>query len=526
MTLSLRARQVATVTALVVCSMVALASVNLTSLVRLSLEESNARGEMLARAIFHRARLVVPTASDPRGALRDDPGIRAMLESSIAYTESVTYAAIVDARGVALAHSSPLLEGRLQQAGVPLRGLLDLGAVGQLRGVYRDATLEIDEPLSLGDEPFGSIRVGLSTVLIRDELQKALWPAITALGVTLALGLFVSLSLARWALKPIHVIRAGLSQLERGEPEVSLELPPGKDFNDLGESFDAISARLSQREVPGTRAPLASVGRLLAGVAHEVKNPLNAMTIHLELIRQKLLQSSERANQTSPSRSVLGLSPPSEGGGSRDGGAAVLAETQTAEPGAAVPELLQHVSIIGDEVRRLDTVIQGFLRFIRPDDARHESVELPDLIDEVFALVGPEAEHLGIRLERRVQSPVPTVSGDRAGLRQALLNLALNACQAMPAGGSLRADAGATESWVTVDLFDTGVGMSPQVLERIFELYYTTKTEGSGIGLSMVYRIIKLHGGEIEVESTVGTGTRFRLMLPRTDVRATVAGGS
>ena len=224
MRLSLRARQVVTVTTLVACSMVTLASVNLASLVRHSLEESRDCGQLLARTIFHRARLVVPSVSDPDAALRDDPGIRAILESSIAYTESVTYATVIDPDGMAIAHSSPPLQGQPHLTGVSLRSLLDQGVFGQLAGIYRDTTLEIDEPILLGDRPFGSIRVGLSTVLIRSELQRALRPAVTALVVTLTLGLIVALVLARWALKPIHVIRAGLSQLERGDPDIHLEL--------------------------------------------------------------------------------------------------------------------------------------------------------------------------------------------------------------------------------------------------------------------------------------------------------------
>ena len=120
---------------------------------------------------------------------------------------------------------------------------------------------------------------------------------------------------------------------------------------------------------------------------------------------------------------------------------------------------------------------------------------------------------------------MPSVTGDRTGLRQALLNLALNACQAMPTGGTLKVDVSADDQWVIVDVIDTGVGMPRDVLERIFELYYTTKSDGSGIGLSMVYRIVKLHGGEIEVESTVDSGTRFRMMLPRRDDRGTLGDG-
>ena len=511
--------------------------------------------------------------------------------------------------------------------------------MGQLRGVYRDATLEIREPLLLGETPFGSIRVGLSTVLIRHELERALRPAIIALVVTLAAALIVSLVLAQWTLKPIHVIKAGLNQLGRGERDIRLELPPGKEFADVGQSFDAISARLALPDSPTAGAPIesvierledavaildadgavlfanssmtstlpdgvsarclvddsllpshpyrqivgeavvqqktcgpvtarmptdasaaeqtdheitahafesqdgrfggimlvarnigylssvqstmessrqvASLGRLLAGVAHEVKNPLNAMTIHLELLRQKLAPPPKPvAAAPSPTGSVLGIGTTI---GPHDAGtqtATTVAELDGGHVGLT-PDVLQHVTIIGDEIRRLDEVIQGFLRFIRPDDIERETVRLPELIDEVFALVRPEASHRGVELESRTHGSVPPVSGDPTMLRQALLNLALNACQAMPTGGQLRMIASGTDRDAVVDVEDTGTGMPPDVLERIFDLYYTTKAEGSGIGLSMVYRIVQLHGGEIEAESTPDVGTRFRVTLPR-----------
>jgi len=150
--------------------------------VRLGLDENRARGELLARSIFHRARLVVGTAEDPKLALRDDPGIRAILESSIAYTESVTYATVVDIYGIAIAHSSPSLEETRQSSGPELASLVDGGTLRQIQGVYRDSTLEVVEPLMLGDEPFGSIRIGLSTVLIRNELGRVLRPAAMAPG--------------------------------------------------------------------------------------------------------------------------------------------------------------------------------------------------------------------------------------------------------------------------------------------------------------------------------------------------------
>ncbi len=258
MRLSLRARQVSVVTTLAVFSTVTLAGVYLALLLALGLEEDRGRGELLARALFHRARVVVAQADDPGQALRDDPGLRAILESSIAYTENVTYAAIVDAEGFAIAHSSPSLENsRLDEVG-SLIGLLDEGPVGQLLGVYRASALEIAEPMLLGDTPFGSIRVGLSTFLIRQSLKSVLRPVAMTVLATLGVSVVLSLLLAQWALKPIHVITAGLNQLGQGVSGVQLALPPSDDFSDVGQSFDAISDRLAT-QAPGNSAQLQSV---------------------------------------------------------------------------------------------------------------------------------------------------------------------------------------------------------------------------------------------------------------------------
>jgi signal transduction histidine kinase len=521
MRLSLRARQVTVVTSLALFSIVLLAGVYLSSLVRLGLDENRARGELLARSIFHRARLVVGTAEDPKLALRDDPGIRAILESSIAYTESVTYATVVDIYGIAIAHSSPSLEGTRQSSGPELASLVDGGTLRQIQGVYRDSTLEVVEPLMLGDEPFGSIRVGLSTVLIRNELGRVLRPAALAVLATLAAAFVLSLVLAQWALKPIHVIRAGLDQLGQGESNVQLTLPPSADFSDLGKSFEAISARLAAQPHDGAGSAessrqLAELGHMLRGVAHEVKNPLNAMAIHLELLRQKLSDERQLVTATSVRGSVLGLSA-SQPQASDTPTTALLSPSPS--PGIAETkpgvDVLQHVAVLGNEVRRLDDVIQGFLRFIRPEELVQETLDVTDLIDELINLVRPEAERTGVTIDHTHPSLPSIVRCDRAMLRQGLLNLTVNAFQAMPDGGHMRIAVSHQKGWIQIDIEDDGPGMPPEVLERAFELYYTTKAEGSGIGLSMVFRIMQLHGGSIDIESTLGGGTRVRSKLPQ-----------
>jgi signal transduction histidine kinase len=131
-------------------------------------------------------------------------------------------------------------------------------------------------------------------------------------------------------------------------------------------------------------------------------------------------------------------------------------------------------------------------------------------------VIEPEARKNNVRVAMECPASVPPVNGDAAMLRQAFLNLAINACQAMPNGGTLRlVGAAGSRNRVEVRCEDTGVGIPPANLEKIFDLYFTTKHHGTGIGLSMVYRIVQLHDGEIEVRSTPGHGTTFRVLLPR-----------
>jgi signal transduction histidine kinase len=213
---------------------------------------------------------------------------------------------------------------------------------------------------------------------------------------------------------------------------------------------------------------LSALNRLTAGIAHEIKNPLNATMIHLELMKLKL---AER------------------------------------------PEALEHVAVIANQVRRLDEVVQGFLKFTRPEDLHLEPVALAPVFEGLRPIIDAES---GTTIEVAINVPatLPPVEGDSSLLEQAFLNLALNACQAMPDGGRLTISARqAPGRRVLVEVEDTGVGIAPEHLSRIFDLYFTTKKSGSGIGLSLVFRTVQMHNGEIEVQSKAGSGTTFRVHL-------------
>jgi signal transduction histidine kinase len=223
------------------------------------------------------------------------------------------------------------------------------------------------------------------------------------------------------------------------------------------------------------------------------------MMIHLELLRTKIrnMVMPAEASQVAAVAGTLALSRP-------------------ASPPPFVSGMLEHVEIIESEIRRLDEVVQGFLKFSRPEDLRLQPVRVPALFDETVPVIEPEARKNNVRVLVECPPSLPPINGDAGMLRQVVLNLAINACQAMPGGGTLRlVGAPAAKGRVELRVEDTGVGIPPENLQKIFDLYFTTKHHGTGIGLSMVYRIVQLHDGEIEVQSTPGRGTTFRLLLPR-----------
>jgi signal transduction histidine kinase len=615
---SIKAKQVAGVTTLVVVVVAMMSAWHMSTVTRLRLQEAQSVAQLLADTMFQRVFDIVDAGPrDPYQAIKEDGGLRTILNSVIGSapaTRYVLYATVVGPDGKAVAHSSPQAVGEPVAELEDFETLVSASSVAQLEAVFSERRFEVREPIYAGDKPFGTIRIGVSTLLVRNEVRAVLTRAASTALLALLVSTFVATLLAQWMLRPIHVIQSGLSRLGRGELAVALDLP-GDEFRDLGTSFDAISAQLSavrSKELPAgatdfesvmdsledamalfspqgelmfinssmrallpslasrqhapeaalTRLPgdnpvrhlveralagrrsqgpvsvalgaegdtdpaerllmchaiedtsgrflgtmlvarnlgflshvhstlnysrkLSALNRLMAGVAHEVKNPLNAMTIHLELLKQKLAAVREPITVPAPAGGMRNL------------------------------DLGKHVTVIADEIRRLDQVVVGFLKFARPDELRLQPVQLSTVISEVVSMATPEAEAHGVTVRAECPSSLPDINADPGMLQQAVLNLALNACQAMPNGGTLKLSCRtAARRRVEIEVEDTGVGIPPDNLSKIFDLYFTTKDTGTGIGLSMVYRIVQLHDGEVEVESTPGRGTRFRLVLPQ-----------
>lgn len=597
MRLSLRVKEGLAIAALVGLAVGITTVVHLASVARLRMNEAVATGGLMARQLFLQAsRALAGARGAPADILRRDAGVRALLDAMVGYSPTVVYGGITDPGGRALVHSDPAQVGQVLPARETLEAVGRRPAVQLLRILAGPAQVfEVHLPLTLGERPFGSARVGISTSLLGRELAEAVTRSLVMAGVALVVALGAGLALGGIAFRPLRQIAAGVERLARGEEHEPLSVDRGDELGELASKLNLLGEQIHERRTqllgakarlermigvlqdallslnrdgqvlfanpaaeallgipldaavgrplkellapdhpllaaveallaPGAATPyklrleapqgrvrevqvfaypvredgefagialalkdlepvkavhslvdyslrLAELGRLTSGVAHEVKNPLNAMTIHLELLRGFLPRDSAEARES--------------------------------------------LEVIGKEIRRLDRVVQGFLKFVRPQELHLRPLDVAALFQDVAGLVEVEAAQAAVRLESAVALGTAALMGDPDLLRQALLNLVQNAIQAMPQGGvvSLTAAPGA-EGEIALAVEDHGVGIPEEDLEKVFRLYYTTKPEGNGIGLALVYRIVQLHGGTVRLRSTVGRGTTVTVALP------------
>jgi signal transduction histidine kinase len=174
----------------------------------------------------------------------------------------------------------------------------------------------------------------------------------------------------------------------------------------------------------------------------------------------------------------------------------------------------KHIDLIVSEIKRLDKLCKNFLQFVSPPLPDFIEVDLGKLLKDVIFLIEKEALQRGIQIQQEVSASMLHLKGDPDQLAQAFLNLMMNALQAMAEGGTLKVEVENDEDWVEILIRDNGKGMSPEIKEKIFDLYFTTQEGGSGMGLPMARRIFDDHGGSIEVESKEGEGTTFNVWLP------------
>jgi len=597
--LGVRGREALVVSLLTLLVVSTATAIHLSQLSRVVVQEAVKQAELIAKQIYaqtSRALQRTPGA-DPLAALRDDPELRSFLDASVGYSPHLLYALVTDHTGTVLLHTERQKEGKPEPERPSLDGLLKVDTLSRFSALYTTGrTYETVLPMTLNDRLFGSIRLGVSTTLLRREVTSSLQQSLAVAAVALPLAWLAAMVLAQLTVRPIRAIVGQVDRIRRGEP---LEATPvalgGDEFQELSSQLtrlgrelqaDRLSTLSEKAHLQGVvdqledgviflnperhilffnraaetvvglplertvglpihevldpahpllpfvdqvlvgsagirnatvvlphdgrdkeflvsafhmedahrvmgvavllkdlesiktvqslvsySAKLAALGRLTSGVAHEVKNPLNAMMIHVELLKERLEDS-----------------------------------------GVDVKKSLE---VIGGEIRRLDRVVQGFLKFMRPQELTLKPVDLNAMLQSVCALLEAESLSHGVRFVLELDAALPAVSADEELLRQAFINIVQNAVQAMPSGGAVRIRTRPEEvDWVRVTVTDQGVGIAPENVDKIFKLYYTSKPGGSGIGLSVVYRIVQLHDGTVEAKSELGRGTAVIVRLP------------
>jgi len=528
--------------------------------------------------------------------LQTDANLNDQLEALVGNSPIIYDAAIIDPNGVAILDTNPALNGKPVPERSPLSVVRDAGFRRQLRMLYGPGTVyDVSIGLELDGQAFGSVRVGVNTVFLRNEMTPRLQQAAFFSVVAIFCSLVLAAGVSNVALGPLKAISRNLDSASAGDllPAeesgsddevglVSLKIAHlGRQIRDTNQIFSALKDNVEQvmtklqdglmlftsdsrvvlvsasaekflgrprREILGHTAeeifsdgsvlgavvlpafqkqrPLAlyefdavdgrrvqvsldfiqekgtsigalltmrdaesvrriedeieisrrlsASGRLTRGVAHEVKNPINAIVLHLQLLQDKLQQDD--------------------------------------------PDTRRHMDIIGNEIHRLDRVVQILVDFTRPRDLRLEEVDLRKILESVSVLAAPDAARHGVRVVQELpdEDDALMVRVDSDLMKQAVLNLVLNGVQAMTEGGTLTLKARRDHEMILAEVMDQGCGIPPEAQEKIFELYFTTKGDkgGSGIGLAQTYQIMQWHYGSVEFDSIVGAGTTFRLRLP------------
>ncbi|HSP66388.1 MAG TPA: ATP-binding protein [Bryobacteraceae bacterium] len=510
--MSLRVRLVLLILLVVALAAVALSAVHLETLVNLltsdAIERSNLTGDQvsaLLRDHIERDSGNYPAPQDLaeikalwNGIVANDSGFHRLLTQMMASSGSLLEINIAGEDGTILASSNPpAIRTPLQRrqnfetwGNTPwYRRLLDLRS--------RHPDWEITLPLGVGqqDQPVFTIQVVTSSVFLRDALRpQIVWLAWVS-GAAIGLSLLLTVLVTTRALRPVKRIEDTIDRIAQGQ--IAASQPDGgmskefravenklnllgqkyqgarEDASELRHNVDRLLERMASQLDVATR--LAAISRLTGGVAHEIKNPLNAIALRLELLRARL--------------------------------------------GDPDPEVSSQIDILSKEVLRLDRVVKTFLDFSRPVEVHLEDIDLAALVREVTEFVAPQAKEANIQVEFTAPSEPATMRGDSDLLKQAVLNLVVNAVDAMPGGGQLRValekgQGEKADDKLILEVSDTGPGIPPELRDKVFQLYFTTKLGGSGIGLAMTYRAVQLHNGTISFKSEAGRGTTFRLEFP------------
>lgn len=423
-------------------------------------------------------------ASGDVTVLRTDRALAALFESALAGDPTLLDLTVVDPSRIAIAHSNPALIGQRVDDRPRLEALESGDVLAQtLRLLGAPRTYDEVVDLRAGNQPFGEVRVGVSTALLREQLIASLRVGLWVVGIAVLIAILMAVLSAQVITSRVRAVVTGLERFREGQFGYRLTVEGQDELALLASSINALGERLEsarQRAAAGetdTGELLAATGQLSAwakvasGLAHEMADPMQAAALHLGHLRRKWKE------------------PP--------------------------VEARRHIQVLEDELKRLEQIVIGFRRFVMLGDMQSQWFDLKALLEEVGTRARESAQGRRIEVSLEADRAPTRFWGDPSLLRQALSNLVSNGEQAMRGGGRLTIAARpAGEDGVDLVVADEGVGISPEVQARVFDLYFTTKSEGTGIGLAVVKQVAQLHGGRVILRSEPGEGTAITIQLP------------
>ena len=609
MRLSLKTKFTLATSLLVLAVVTIVSTLYLARLTRQVLRQADDRARFVAQQVFLACRNALGDSAErgesPASPSSDDlrryvvrsfdssSTLNSLIESAVGYSPTIYEVTISDRNGIVLVSSDASLRGQKVVDRPTVSSFVRAGFFEQLRTLYGPPQVyEYSLPFNLGPGPFGDIRIGLSSALLRDEISPSLQSAALYALASVLLSTFLAAVVSRVSLAPIERITQQLDRISAGEFDVepvergdelgvvsTKIVGIGKQLRDVRQIFSTLRDNLDQvmggledglllfnsegravlvspsmerflggkpDELRGRRASeifppghpvravlhiegneiqpiegaevtlagpsgpqkvglhaqsvrehgtqmgtlltlrdiesferigshlelserLAALGRVTAGVAHEVKNPLNSMRLWLEVLKANM---------------------------------------------PIDPEPQQAVKMLDSEIDRLDRAVKTFLNFTKPVEVNLEETDLRALLEEVLDAARPAIVKAGVELRVEFGSDHPYVLIDRPLIQQAFLNLVMNACDFTEPGGQVTLSLNHAGESAVITVADSGKGIPLENQKKIFQLFFTTRPGGTGIGLANTFRFVQLHNGRIEFDSEVGRGTTFRLELP------------
>jgi len=455
------------------------ALLELTSAVRLGTRQARVEAGLVAA--MARDELARSAAESQPGSAAARGGALALHEVLVegpALAPSVLSVAVVDTSGRAEAHSQASLAGSmippypdLPDTRTFVQSLRLLSDLWQAPRVY-----QVVVPLERGGRAFGAVRVAISGTFVWDEVRAAAGRGLDAALVVITLAVIAGILLARLTEGRMRRLRAGVAALREGRFETGLPESAADELGRVGRELNLLGAQLkwerSRSGLLDQSRVLAHLGETAAGVAHELRNHLQTVQLELDLLKR--------------------------------------AESMPAE------EVARHVQRASMGVDSLGGAVRGFLKVARVRPLAPRPVRVNELLRRIREELRPQARITGVRLELDIDPAVPEVAADPEVLRQAMHNLVRNGLQALcDRGGTIVLRSSFSGGMIRIAVADDGPGIPPEAQVHAFDLFYTTRRDGTGVGLSLVRQAAEMHGGEVSIRSGNGDGTEVVLAFPQ-----------